>query len=710
MTPRFSRIVHGFLAITAALSCFAPALAAATPDAASDWQDNAYTSVRLIAAQDGTGDGSRLDALRFGLEFRMPEHWKIYWRSPGDAGYPPQPDWDNSENVASVDIGWPAPTRFSVLGLETLGYENGVVLPLRVVPSAAGEAVRLAASVDYLTCSDICVPESASLSLELPAGGGAITRQAHLIDRFRALVPGDGAAHGLRIEVPSFSSEGTPTLMVDAASTSGMAFHQPDIYVEGPSHLSFGKPDVTLMDGATIAHFRIPVYATKPSDIALADETVTLTLVDGNRSAEAARPVSAANVAGTPSASGFSLTILGLAFLGGLILNLMPCVLPVLAIKLAGVLGKAGAARGAVRRGFLATSAGIVVSFLMLAAALVALKLGGLAIGWGIQFQQPAFLAVMAAVVTLFACNLWGLFEIHAPAVVGTLGGPVRPAHETPLGGHFLTGMLATLLATPCSAPFLGTAIGFALARGPVEIFVIFAVVGIGLATPYMLVAAMPDLARALPKPGPWMIVLKRVLALALAGTAVWLLNVIAATTGWPVSVASGFALAAACFGLWILRRRSDVRAPSIKAATAMVLAVSILLPALSPHTGRPPGAKDDDRWQRFDQVSIERLVGQGQTVVVDVTADWCLTCKVNKTVAFGDPAVAEQLGSDDVTAMVADWTLPDPAITTYLASYERFGIPFNAVYGPAAPEGIVLPELLRAGDVLDAINRARGG
>ena len=702
--PRFSATVA--VVVTALTYLVASPAAAAMPDAASGWHDNAYTSVRLIAAQDGTGTRGNSAPLRFGLEFRMADHWKIYWRSPGDAGYPPAPDWSRSVNVATVDMAWPAPSRFSVLGLETLGYENGVVFPLHVQPEAPGEPLRLAVDVDYLTCSDICVPESANLSLELPGGSGGITSQAHEIDRFRALVPGTDGAHGLTIDTPSFAASDSPALLVTARSTSGMAFGQPDVYVEGPPALSFGKPDVTIENG-TAASFRIPVYAAKPDDIVLLGETLTLTLVDGNRSAEATLPVSAALAPAAPSTLG--LAILGLAFLGGLILNLMPCVLPVLAIKLAGFLGKAGAERAVVRRGFLATAAGIVVSFLILAGGLSALKLGGMAIGWGIQFQQPAFLAIMAAVVTLFACNLWGLFNIRAPAITGIAAGQAKADHETPLRGHFLTGMLATLLATPCSAPFLGTAVGFALARGPAEILIIFAVVGLGLATPYLAVAAVPGIARVLPRPGPWMIVFKRILALALAGTAVWLLSVIATSAGNAVAVAAGLALVAACFGLWIAHYRDDVRGPSIRAATAMAFAVAILLPALSPTVIRQADVTDG-LWEPFDRARIDGLVGNGRTVVVDVTADWCLTCKVNKSVAFGDPAVAEALAGNRVTAMVADWTLPDPAITAYLESYDRFGIPFNAVYGPGAPDGIVLPELLRAGDILDALNAANGG
>jgi len=686
------------------------ARAAATSDAASDWADNEFTSVRLVAAQDSI---DRDGPLRFGLEFRMVDDWKVYWRSPGDAGYPPQPDWSRSENVAQVDMAWPAPERFSVLGLETLGYKHGVIFPLSVTPASRG-ALTLAADVDYLACSDICVPESVSLSLTLDPGPGGISRYAHDINQFVSLVPGDGSAHGLSIARAAVTDAAAPVLVVDAASVADLPFDKPDLFVEGPAPLSFGAPKVSIDKDGKAAHFEIPVYAPQSTDIALAGADVTLTLVDGRRVAEASLPV---GVAETPapamaSAAGIGLAILGLAFLGGLILNLMPCVLPVLSIKLLSVVKHGGGHAPDVRRGFIATAAGIVASFMLLAGGLSALKLSGAAVGWGIQFQQPVFLSAMAAVVTVFACNLWGWFEIRMPGFLGSLGAG-KPGS---LRGHFLTGMLATLLATPCSAPFLGTAVGFALARGPQEIVVIFAAIGAGLAAPYLAVAAVPSLATALPKPGHWMITFRRVLGFALAATAVWLLSVLHAGAGTATTMMVGAALVAVCYGFWALHRTEDPqRRPFIEGATGLALLIAAGIPAVAePESSSGNAAREtrseariDSLWQPFERERIAEIVSGGGTVFVDVTADWCLTCKVNKAVVMSDETVAARLGGANVTAMIADWTLPDPKITDYLASYGRYGIPFNAVYGPGAPDGIALPELLTPDAVLDALDRA---
>jgi len=406
------------------------------------------------------------------------------------------------------------------------------------------------------------------------------------------------------------------------------------------------------------------------------------------------------------------LTVLGAALLGGLILNLMPCVLPVLSLKLLAAVGYGGAERRAIRRGFLASAAGIVVSFLLLAAGAVALKEAGVAVGWGMQFQQPMFLAAMATLVVLFAANLWGLFELPLPRAIADLGAqlPRESATKGSLTGHFLTGAFATLLATPCSAPFLGTAVGFALAGGPVEITAVFAAMGVGLALPYLVVAAVPDLARALPKPGPWMAVLRRVLAIALALTAAWLLSVLAAQAG--LAAALTIAGAYVVLGLTLAMpggRRLALPAGALAAAAALVVTWSA---ERGSPAGRPVTEQAESgaaNWSRFDPALIEALVGDGKVVLVDVTADWCLTCRVNKAAVLDRGPVAALLADGSVTGIRADWTSPDPAIADYLASFGRYGIPFNAVYGPAAPGGIALPELLTDTAVLAAIREAAG-
>lgn len=687
--------------------------------AASEWVDTEYASIRLISATDNIGNASSERPLQMGLEFQLQDGWKIYWRSPGDAGYPPRANWSDSVNVAATEILWPAPVRFSILGFETLGYKHEVVLPIMVTPEQPGTTTRLSGQIDYLICSEICVPETLSLALEIPPGTGTPSPYVHLISKYDVQVPGDGTAAGLSIDgLELFQQPGqSPELRIAASSLAGMSFLEPDVFLEGPldkpGALGFGKPYVTLDVDGLNATLHVPVVGAKNGGDDLVGKRFTITLVDGPRAAETTiEAIQLDNRQPKEVEQVFSslTSILFLAFLGGLILNLMPCVLPVLSIKLLGVVGHGGGRPRDVRISFIASAAGIITSFLIIAAALAALKASGMAIGWGIQFQQPWFLVTMAVIITVFSCNLWGWFELNAPSRLSNLGAETTKAPG--VTGHFMTGMLATLLATPCSAPFLGTAVGFALARGTAEIMTIFAVLGIGLATPYLLVAIAPGLATMLPKPGKWMITLRQILGVAMAGTVVWLLTVLAVQVGTLTSAIIAICLVSAAAALY-MRHRNMISGHLVKAVVlaSWVAALAVpFVPGLSkPNVGTAGSSAIDSLWQPFDSAIIDRHVADGNIVFVDVTAQWCVSCQVNKSFVLARGTVFERLSETSVIPMQADRTLPKDSITRYLATFSRYGIPFNAVYGPAAPDGIVLPEILTPTMVLDALDAAQG-
>lgn len=672
---------------------------------ASGWATSDQGQLRLVSSVDGVGDRK---SIALGLQFRMQPGWKIYWRSPGDAGYPPRVKWQGSQNLGSASLAWPVPTRFSILGLETLGYKDEVVLPLDVNVAEPGKPVTLRADVSYLTCAEICVPLHAKLALHLPSGPAEPSQQANLLARYVAQVPHGDGRHGLSIDSVTVSPKGEE-IVLNVAAKSVSPFASPDLYVEGPDGSYFTKPEISLGKDGHSARLSVVGGGVPVKELEAAP--LRLTLVDRGRALEdtvhaSLRPDSGP-IAGAARESSTSLFyIVALAVIGGLILNLMPCVLPVLSLKLLNVVGHGGADRRTVRAGFVAAAAGILVSFLFLAAFLVALKNAGMAIGWGIQFQQPVFLVVLVAVLTLFACNLLGLFEVQLPGRFA--GFAARHGHGKSLTGHFMTGVFATLLATPCSAPFLGTAVGFALSRGVTEIFAVFVALAVGLALPYLVVAAFPGMATRLPKPGPWMVVLRRILGLALVATAVWLLTILHALMGLQATIAVA-ALMLIVPAVLAARYVAGSRIGRFSGLLVAGLAVAaVLVPVVhAPNPGTLAKRQLTAEWQAFDDSAIPRLVAQGKVVLVDVTADWCITCEVNKRLVLETEGMSKILGGASIVAMQADWTRPDPKISKFLARFGRYGIPFNIVFGPKAPRGILLPELLTEDAVLSALVEA---
>jgi suppressor for copper-sensitivity B len=434
-----------------------PAAALTTP-----WLDHEQARVRLLAAGDGQSDGQSAEELRLGLQFSLEPGWKIYWRTPGAAGIPPVLDWSGSDNLSSAEMRWPVPHRFSLFGLETFGYSGEVVLPIQARAEQAGQPVRLKARLNYLICSDICIPHDAMLELDLPAGGIPPSAEGFLISQAERLVPGDGQAAGLALDSAMLVGD-SENPVLEVVARSEIPFEAPDLLVEGPPGYLFAAPQIDFAEGRQEAVIRLQSERGPLAEGVIEGKMVTLTLTDGRRGMEqvAVTRYAPGMASPVPVDAATFLQILALAVLGGLILNLMPCVLPVLSIKLLSVVKQGGRDRGEVRISFLASAAGILFSFLVLAGVAIGLKAGGMAAGWGIQFQQPLFLTAMAVLLTLFACNLFGFFEIPLPRALADVAGG-GPGHGHGLVGHFSAGAFATLLATPCSAPFLGTAVSFA--------------------------------------------------------------------------------------------------------------------------------------------------------------------------------------------------------------------------------------------------------
>ena len=660
---------------------------------------NPAVDARLITAENGINpDATSISA---GLHLQLGEGWKTYWRSPGEVGLPPSIVWAGSKNIEEAEFLWPAPERFTAFGIENFGYHDEVVFPIRIVLSDPGMPVALRARVSLLTCSTVCVPQEFNLSLDLPRASEIDNEAAGLISAYSARVPDDGTESGIRITSAHLDDEET---VLTLTARSDEPFEAPDVFPELGEGTAFGKPDIRLGKGGQLLWARLPIL-TAASD----PPELQVTVTDGTRAAtlnpvlSEDAPAPPFSVAAVVPGLGELAWIAALAFLGGLILNVMPCVLPVLSIKLSSAVKSGGLSPARIRTGFAVSALGVLAFMWVLAGATIAARGFGLTVGWGMQFQNPVFLAVMLVVLVIFSANLFGLFEIALPSSWQTRLS--RAGGGAGYGGVFATGAFAAILATPCSAPFLGTAIAFALAGRAVDIAVIFTALGVGLSLPYLVVAAVPQLVRRLPRPGRWMIVIKIILGLALAATAAWLFWVLSGVAGQKAALWVGVTSIGAVALLSLRRIPIIARIPG----AAVLAVVALALAGYLPETGTSVTTAATD-WAKFDRSEIARHVSTGQVVFVDVTADWCLTCKANKALVLDREPVASRLREPGIVAMQADWTRPDETISRYLESFGRYGIPFNVVYGPGAPDGVVLPELLSTAAVLEVLTKAGSG
>lgn len=623
--------------------------------------------VRVSLVDAGYGrSGSQI---LYGLKIDLDKGWHSYWISPGETGLPSRIETENRVNAGAADVLWPLPERFEVSGYETVGYRSSFVVPFTVpVDDASKETIFRLKGTIY-ACNDVCVPFPVDVTARTPPRFGdpaALQEIAPWLVR----VPSDdpGGLEMLRAEVDG------DDIVVEFSSPH---MNGPDAFVDLGTRGFASLASMDVDRGVATARFRV----ISPRGGA-GDATGALVVVsDGTGTVYRTEIVAPQFPA---------VTVLWTALLGGLVLNVMPCVFPVLAIK---VFTLAAAPQSRRRSSYGATAAGIVCAFLVMAAVVAALKAAGHQTAWGMQFQQPVFLAVMAIVTAVFAANLAGAFEILLPSAVATRLHAVTGGEGTLAA--FGQGFVLTLLATPCSAPFVGTAVGYALAGDVVAVLPVFAAMGFGMAVPYVVLAAFPSASRFLPRPGGWMAKARLALASAMAVSSGWLAS-LTLPTGWIWFFA--LCLAAAAASLVMSLRGVGLGAASVCAAAFLVV------PALQhlPDRHQEGGIE----WQAFDPVRLEALVREGRTVFVDISAEWCLTCKVNEKGVLASEKVRAML-QDGVVPMKGDWTRPNETIAQFLRSKGRYGIPFYLVAGPSSPEGVLLPELLTEDSMREAIAAA---
>jgi suppressor for copper-sensitivity B len=623
-----------------------------------------------------------------GLHVRLGPGWHTYWRAAGDAGAPPEFDWSRSQNLAAATVEWPAPHRYSDAGIDTFGYGDEVLFPIKLRLQDPLTPAHVSLKLALYVCGTICTRNEFNFDAEIVPGVRSAD-QLSLIDGWRTKVPRPESPD---MKISSVRLDASKQLRIDVTSASPLV--APDVFVDGDSAIAAGHPTIAAGAAEGAAVITLPVEG---ADATHPDKPLRITLVDGARAVEAVLPPQPSWAGRATPSTGLMLAV---ALLGGLILNFMPCVFPVLSLKLFSLLGPSSDV-GAIRTRFLASAAGVISSFLVLAVVLAVLRSIGAEIGWGIQFQQPFFLIGMAAILVALGANLLDLYEIRLPWRLASLFGRGASSHS--IASHFFNGFVLTLLATPCSAPFVGTAVGFALSQGTWEIVEIFAALGLGMSSPYLLLAAVPLVGRFFPRPGRWMLAIRYFAAVAMVGTAIWLLTVLAEISGVQTALVVG-----ASFGLivWVLALRRQRFAHIVAGGLMAGLAGVAFLMA----GGRPSPASEQAAnsilWQPLAPQKIAAMVQNGHTVFVDVGAAWCVTCKVNEALIINSPSIRQRLATD-VAPVQGDWTRPDPKISAYLQSFGRFGLPFNVVFGPGAPEGIVLPELLSQDAILKAFDTA---
>jgi thiol:disulfide interchange protein len=657
-----------------------------------------HVQARLIAETDSVVPG---EILTLGLRQIIEPGWHTYWINPGDAGEPTHIKWHLPEGFGAGAIQWPAPVRIPAGPLMNFGYSGRPLLMTQVtVPKnlKPGTQVTLSAEASWLVCEEICVPEDGQFSLTLPVSAGPAVPDplwaADFIAGREALPrPFTGSAE-IAIEGKTLrltlAGAGLPPNVTDAAF---FPFAQGLIRNEAAQRLRAEPGALTLS---------IPAGHKAETGTAISG---VLTVSDG---AEHRAFLVAAAPGAAGRAAGLSLPMaLLFAALGGLILNLMPCVFPVLSMKalmLAGH-GRAAEIREARAEG-LAYGAGVVLSFIVIAALLLALRGAGAQVGWGFQFQSPGMVAAIALLFLAIGLNLLGVFEVSLFQWAGA------GQRAEGLWGAFLTGVLAVLVASPCTAPFMATAIGIGLAAPPPVTLLLFAGLGLGMALPFVLLSASPGLVRLIPKPGPWMARLKAWLALPMGLACLWLVWVLGQQTGWPGLGLWAFGAAGLGLMLGALGRRQRAEARPrwpIGAGLALAL-ISVALVSFAPL--RPPAQEAGKTAglpsERYTPARLAALRAEGRPVFVNLTAAWCITCQVNEVLALSSDRVAASFRSHGVAYLKGDWTLRDPEISALLKAYGRDGVPLYLLFAPGAPRAQVLPQILTEDGVLGALAQHR--
>jgi thiol:disulfide interchange protein/DsbC/DsbD-like thiol-disulfide interchange protein len=660
------------------------------------------------------------------LDQKIANGWHTYWRNPGDSGEPTNISWTLPKGVTASAIKWPTPTALPFGPLVNYGFSNQVLLPVEVsVPKSAkvGDILTLIADVSWLECADVCIPGDAKVGLKVTVAASSTTgidekQIANSVAALPAQFPGSTRLTDL--------GPGGLQLIIKGMEAAGGAYFFP-YEIKTGAVIDFAQPQelVTGKDGYGLTLVKSPSYPTdlkgpvrgvlvigkgretNAYEIAADFDGVSASSQSGTqREPSTPKSLATPKSVGQPNAGIGLWLALAMAFVGGLILNLMPCVFPILSMKALGLIEASHGDARAARANGVWYGVGVVFSFVALAAALIGLKSAGFAVGWGFQLQDPLIVIGLAILMVWIGFNLLGFFEFGSALQNIGSGIPRTNNQEKGLnegiGGSFLTGVLAVVVAAPCTAPFMGAALGFAATQTPIISLIVFVALGIGFALPFVALTFMPSLLRALPRPGPWMVRLREGLAFPMFATAIWLIWVASAQVGQAGVLAALIGVLGAGAAVWLLRTWPTFAGKLL----ALVIGLGSVLWAAQ-HAHMAPRTKSlsvSDQGNVWSEQRVAQLQSEGKTVFVNFTADWCVTCKVNEVGVFSDPDVKNALSGENAVYLIADWTNRDEAIARALTSHGRVGVPLYLVYNPNQSQPQILPQILTKGLLLGAL------
>jgi thiol:disulfide interchange protein DsbD len=700
----------------------------------------AHTQVQLLLSADTVRPG---DIIWVGVDMKMDPDWHTYWKNPGEAGMATEIKWQLPPGVTAGETQWPLPEKLPPAEVTTYGYDNEVVLlvPLKLGAGLKPGPLDLKANVTWLECKEECVPGSASIETTLNVGNETkISTDAALIQSWQSKLPQPGESLQASAGWEKAANGDTRPLILEWSTPDKTA--QADFFPYANDNFEVQAATENIPAKAGYISLRKSVQKFSggwPKEISgvIVEEAgskrtsfeVILSIGDNPPAAETTSRTGVAPVSNSPDQNMGTGATPGLrpqslwrmllyAFIGGLILNIMPCVLPVIALKILGFINHGQHEPGRVRALGLVYAAGVLLSFLALAAVVIGVKAAGHHAGWGMQFGNPEFIVVLTTLITLVALNLFGVFEVTLGGRTLSAAGQLASKQGAP--GAFFNGLLATALATPCTAPFLAPALGFAFAKDSTVIVLIFLFVGLGLAAPYVVLSWNPAWLKLLPKPGAWMEKFKIAMGFPMLLTAVWLFNLAADDYGSNVLWLGVFlvlmAFAAWIFGEFVQRGRTG---KGVAVAVALILVISGYAfalenqlhwrePMAAATAGSLPESPGGIDWQPWTPEAVAKAQSEGRPVLVDFTANWCLTCQVNKKLAIEIPSVRKKLKEINAVALIGDYTHFPDNITAELNRYSRAGVPLVLVYPKDVDvQPVVLPAILTPGIVLDALDRA---